>query len=169
MMAVINFLKGWAGLIGEVFGKYPLAGALLLAAAVVVFVYVQRERNPSNENTKSVVHAFLVLLGWLIAVPVVGFIFNAIGRITGTASGLLRFLLTRYERQPIVVLVTFALVALACAVWIWRAKKPRRPLLRVGAAVVVFIVAIALLVPLFDVFAPAAVETPTGVQSSESP
>src|SRR5215213_9805530 len=108
MTAVIGFLKDWATLIGEVFAKYSLAAALLTAIAVGVFVILEKHRNEARETQTSVIHAFVTLLGWLIAVPVLGFLFDAAAKILEIAMAVvaaaylaLKFFYGKFEQQPI--------------------------------------------------------------------
>jgi len=156
MTAVITFLKDWIKLIGEVFGKYPLAGALVTAAAVAVFYLLQKHHNPTGDSQKSVVNAFLTLLGWLIAVPILGVILNTVTFVGGTAFTATQFFYTKYDQQPIAVLILLALSLIGYVIWEWW-FKPRQPVLRAAIAAGLFLVLVALVVPVINFFAPSQV------------
>jgi MFS superfamily sulfate permease-like transporter len=155
MMGVIEFLKDWVHLIGDVFGKYPLAAALVTILGVGVFVLLERQRNTSHDTTISVIHAFITLIGWLISVPLLGVIFNTGSKAATLFISGVQFFYSRYEQQPIVVLVLLALSLLAYVIWEWR-SRPRQPMFRGLIAMVAFFIAVALTVPIFNIFLPPA-------------
>src|SRR5205085_10173597 len=103
MTAIIDFFVKWVALISEMFKKYPLPAAVVTLAAVLVFMALQRERNPNKDNQTSVIHAFLVLLGWAIIVPIIGTILNIVVWIAKALLSALTFLYTSYQRHPLFV------------------------------------------------------------------
>ena len=159
MAGVIEFLKVWAHLIGDVFGKYPLAAALVTVVAVGAFVLLERQRNTPHDTTISVIHAFIILIGWLISVPLLGFIFNTGSTTAAFFISGIQFFYSMYNQQPIVVLVLLVLSLLGYGIWEWR-SRPRQPIFRGLIAITILFIAIALTVPIFNIFLPPASALP---------
>src|SRR2546421_415868 len=129
MTAIIDFFVKWAALISEMFKKYPLPAAVVTLAAVLVFVQLQKERNPNKDNKTSVINAFLVLLGWAIIVPIIGTILDVVVWIAKALLSALSFLYGAYQKHPLFVLGAVVTAVIAYLIWEWRVK-PRQPFWR---------------------------------------
>src|SRR5262245_24187964 len=137
MSTIIELVEKWKDLIVKVFTDSPLAAAIVTLVAAGAFYWLSRKTRPG----KTVTNAFLVLVGWAIAVPVVGFIFTVLGKIWEAieflASGAIRLtgsLYTIYARHPllIIAIVVVGVVAYAAWTWWWPQRRPKG-LLRIGS------------------------------------
>jgi hypothetical protein len=148
MEALINFISGWADLITAVFSEHTLAAAVLTAVAVFVFLEIDKE-NRFRDKIKVIQHAFIVLLGWAIFVPIAGWVMGLVGNL----FDLIGFIYNKFEQQPIVVIILAVLCALAPYIWL-KVLKHRAPslLVRITVSVLAFVLLTALVVPIFNVF-----------------
>src|SRR5437763_152124 len=116
MSVVFGFLGGWKDLIVAVFKEYPLAAAIMTAVAIGAFLFLEHERN-SEAEPATVKHAGLVLLGWLIVVPIVGFTLKVLGVGIGLGSSTVQFVYGLYKQQPVFCLSMLAIAVIAYFVW----------------------------------------------------
>jgi hypothetical protein len=163
MSEFLDFVKGWAKMIGGVFGDYPLAAALITLVAVVAFMIMEHRARPSNWTTRTY-HFFIVLIGWAIAVPILGFVFGLIEKILGLGKGalnVLAFLYGAYEKHPLVVLMLLVVCVGTYFVWhFMRPKSPSRILKAVACAALLF-VSVAVSKPIAGLFSPSEATPPT--------
>lgn len=155
-MHPIDFLVKWVDLITEMFKKYPLPAALMTAAAVGAFFWLENQRNTAKDKKQSVVHAFAVLVGWAIAVPVLGLALDAL--IEGWSAA--AFIYRRYDQHPLFVGACLLLAVLGYFVWGRFQRAPSR-LVRGLVVTVAFCILVALGVPLVNVFYPAPHPAPS--------
>ena len=94
-------------------------------------------------------NVFFVFLGWLILVPRFGFIFGIVG---GFGSFLV-FFYSKFEQQPIMVLVIFAAAVIAFFVWGFFASAPVRSI-RASVVAFGFVLVVLVTVPILNQFAP---------------
>ena len=151
MQTVIDFLLFWADLIIAVFTKYPLAGALLTAAAVGGFFYLQK--HPIRQvGVNPIANAFVVLIAWLITVPLLGTVFDLINRVSGGFF----FLYDHFEDQPVYVIALMVIAVAAHFVWGWIAKNAAPSAwIRVTLIVIAFVIVTAVTVPVINQFTPS--------------
>ena len=148
METIINLVSGWTELITNVFSEHTLSGAILTGIAVAVFLYLEKT-NRFQDKTETLKHGFLVLLGWLILVPIFGWIFS----IVGSLADVLVFFYEKFEDQPVIVLVLLLLSVSVYFLWpIVRKHKAPSPTARAIAAGLFFLVSTALVVPIFSAF-----------------
>src|SRR4051812_32202903 len=103
MDAVLLAINTWKDLIVKVFGQYPLAGALITLVAVGVFFYLEKTLRPKQAPT----NILLVLLGWAVAVPILGAILWFLGElwdlvkaIAPPIASVLSSLFSIYQKHP---------------------------------------------------------------------
>lgn len=154
--------------------RTTLAAAILTAVAVGTFVLLETQRNKSRDTGMSVVNAFLVLVGWLIGVPLLGFVIEMlgealdfVGHVLGFMGAGVAFFYRRYDEQPIVVLVLFALALIGYAVWEWR-NPPRRVVRRGTITVAAFLLLVALTVPIFNFLTPAKLKATASAAAGDA-
>jgi hypothetical protein len=181
MSSVLTVVNTWKDLIIKVFGEYPLAGAIVTILAILLFFHI----NKNVRKNKTTTNALLILLGWAIAVPILGFVLNVFAKTWEVLEGIVP-VLTRvggssyaiYDRHPLVVLSLLVLSAAAYFVWKWRWSRvlPSRAL-RVAVLLVVFVLAIHLANPIADIFSPQSPnakavqlkDTKAGAERSSNP
>jgi hypothetical protein len=122
MGAILHMINSWRELIIAVFTNYPLAGALVTLAGVGAFFWLE-ELRPKHRP----VNFALVLFGWAIAVPILGWILSAIGEIysgTKTVLSILGQMTSSlygiYSRHPILSIVVLFIGIASYFVWAWR-------------------------------------------------
>lgn len=147
MQWFIDFVGKWADAIGKVFGEFPVAAAIMTLVAVVVFA--NSVKWPITDWQSAALTFFCVLLGWLICVPILGWVFRAIGWVASIGA----FFYERYERQPILFIVLTLLATASGAVWIF-AFRSRGPSvnMKMGIVAASWFIGILILVPVFDFF-----------------
>lgn len=172
MEKVISVITGWKDLITEVFGTYPLAGALVTLLAVGVFWLLHRQYRKGKVAT----NIFLVLLGWAIAVPIVGFIldiaaeiYGAIKKVLGFLWSVLASLYEIYLKHPLFVIFLMVVSVAVYFLWAWLRPKliPGKPL----RVILLFMAAVAiahLASPLLDLFAGPKEPSPAHITNSTS-
>jgi MFS family permease len=179
MAEFLEFVKAWAKLISELFAKYPIAGALITLLVVVLF-YIYEEENGPTDWSKRSAHFLVALLGWAIAVPIIGWIFNRIEEIWNAirivVSALVKFALfvyQRYEHHPILVLALAAASAVIFLVWGFLKRDRRHPAVKAIACLALFCVGVIVASPIADLFTPpngnAGQKATTNVASAPSP
>ena len=146
-MHPINFLVKWVDLITEMFKKYPLPAALMTAAAVGAYFWLETYR---GDKKQPVVDAFAVLVGWAIAVPVLGLALDALIKTWNIAA----FIYKLYDQHPLFVGVCFLLAVLGYFVW-GRFQRAPSGLVRGLILTLAFCILVALGVPLVNAFSPA--------------
>lgn len=125
MDAVLSAINFWKDLIIQVFSQYPLAGALITLVAVGVFYYLEKTLRPRKTST----NILLVLLGWAIAVPILGAILWLLGEIWGVVKAIappvasvLSSLFSIYQTHPFLVL---SLIVISILVYFsWKRWRP---------------------------------------------
>lgn len=156
MDTVISLITGWKDLITDVFGSYPLAGAIVTLVAAGIFYLLHTE----YRKGKTASNAFWVFFGWAITVPIVGFLLDIASEIYGAIKKVLGFLWSAlsslygiYVKHPLFVLFLLVVAVAAYVVWAWFRPKliPGKPL-RVIILCVVIIVLAHIVSPLLDLF-----------------
>lgn len=159
MNGFIGFVKTWAGAIGDLFSKYPLAAALVTIAAIAAFLILQKKKYAIDWSSTTL-NFFIVLVGWLIAVPIIGFFIDVVIKISSATTGVvgfigrsLRFLYVKYEQQPICVLIILILSIASYILWprILPKKDPGRSI-RIIVVVLAFVILTAISVPIVNLF-----------------
>lgn len=178
MNSIVDFISGWKDLITKVYGEHTLTAALLTIVAVAVFVLLDRKVRKGKRPT----NLMIVLVGWAVAVPIVGFIMTIFGKIWAfieavapmVASALGSFYRI-YERHPLLIAVLLAIGVVAYV--LWRKLRPNllpsKTLRIIALTAIVFVVA-HIASPVADWLTPsgseAKVDTKTKeIQSSGSP
>jgi len=178
MTGIYEFLNAWRELITKVFGEYPLAAALMTLLAVGMFFALQTEWR--RERTKS--NILLVFVGWLIAVPILGFVMTVLGKVwefiettVPIVGKILGSFYHIYENHPYMVLIILALGIVGYFVWNrWWPERPEflqnralKSLCVVGAIVIVAHIAS----PIADLIRPQAAVTaqPASVDQKKAP
>ena len=165
MISIIyQFSISWKELITKVFGQYPLAAALITILAVAAFIKLQTEwrRGRTSSNVS------LVFLGWLVLVPIFGFVMIVLGKLWAFIEVALPFMAKIlgsfygiYEHHPYMVLITLAL-GIVCY-FAWNRLWPRRPevlqnrFLRILCIAAGIVIAVHVASPLADLFSPTAI------------
>jgi len=166
MTNIIEFLNAWRELITKVFGEYPLAGALVTILAIGIFFWLQGEWR--RGQTKS--NLLLVLLGWVILVPIVGFVMTVLSKVWDFLAATLPFVTEIvgsfyriYQHHPymVLILMTSGIIVF----YAWNRWWPGRPhfmqnrYLRILCLCVGIVIVAHVLSPVVDLFNPTA--TPT--------
>lgn len=154
MGGFIDFIKAWAGMIGDVFGDSPLAAALTTVAAVILFMWLERHRNQAGDWTTRTLHFFLALVAWAIATPLLGLIFKIVGGLLAVAAStteaggsFVKFFYGLYEKHTVFVLATLALALALFGVWsLVRPRSPTWPF-KLAACLLLFVLIVALGAP----------------------
>lgn len=182
MSEFLDFVKGWAKGIGGVFGDYPLAAAIITLVAVVAFIALERRAKSADWTTRTY-YFFIALVGWAIAVPILGFIFKIIEKFWGAAEGAASaivgvslFLYHAYEKHTLLVLILLAISVTAFFAWHFvRPKSPSRTLKGIACGAL-FLLSVAVGAPIANLLSPtseavppttkpASVRTPAPVRS----
>ena len=172
MDTVVSAITGWKDLITKVFGAYPLAAALMTLAAVGAFYALEKNFRPKQAAT----NILIVLLGWAVAVPILGGVLWILGQawdvvtaVTPALAKALASLFGIYERHPLLVLV---LIAVAIALYfIWMRFRPNilpSRLLRMLVLAALVLVASHVASPIADMFKTKTSETPAKPAHSPS-
>lgn len=172
MEAVVSAITAWKDLIIKVFGEYPLAAALMTLAGVGAFYALEKSYRPKQAAT----NILIVLLGWAVAVPIVGGVLWVIGQVWDVVKAVAPALTTAvtslfgiYEKHPLLVL---ALVTIAVVVYFaWKRFRPKvlpsRGLRVIVLAALVLVVS-HLASPIADMFTPKVAEDPVAKAPSPS-
>ena len=128
MTSIYEFLNAWRELITKVFGEYPLAAALMTLLAVGMFFALQTEWR--RERTRS--NILLVFVGWLVAVPILGFVMTVLGKVwefiettVPRVGKILGSFYHIYKSHPYMVLIILALGIVGYCVWNrWWPQQP---------------------------------------------
>ena len=146
----IEFIGKWADLIGKVFGEFPIAAALVTLVAALAFVALVKW--PIQDWMRATFVFLGVFVCWLICVPLLGWLFRAVSFLSAASA----FIYERYERQPLVFLAATALALVGGLIWVYALPRrgPSRAL-KILASGACWLLAILILVPIFDAFAPA--------------
>ena len=141
MTFVIDFLSGWKDLITKVFSQEPLAGAIITLLAIGAFFLLEREVRPNKRAT----NIAIVLAGWAILTPLIGFVFKVVGGIGQAVTAAVGAFYGVYAKHPLVVLAIIAICLGAFflpRIWPQRIRHRwlRGPMLLVGGLVAVLIV-----------------------------
>lgn len=172
MDSVMSVINTWKDLIIDVFGKYPLAGALVTLVAVGAWVYLEKIR-----PRKRVSNTLLILLGWAIAVPILGAalwllgeIWSFIKAVIGPAADVLASLFSIYDKHPFLVLI---LVIIAIGVYFgWKRWKPNllpSRLLRVVILTVAVTVFAHIMSPIVGIFTQESSEESEPAETTAKP
>lgn len=148
MKDFVNFAAKWADAISEVFGKYPLAGAVVTLGALVLGAWLHKEMEIDTWTKRALL--FLgVLVVWLICVPLLGLLIDAVVAL----GGFTRFIYDRYNDQPFFVLIVTGICIPAGLAWVYlpwfRDRRPKR-WVRAGIVAVIWITLILLGVPIMN-------------------
>jgi len=178
MTSIYEFLNAWCELITKVFGDYPLAAALMTLLAVAMFFALQTEWR--RERTKS--NILLVFIGWLIAVPILGFLMTVLSKVwefiettVPIVGKILGSLYHIYKNHPYTVLIILALGIVAYFVWNrWWPDKPeflQSRTLKILCVVAAIVIAVHIASPIADVIRPEAAVTaqPIGAGQKKAP
>lgn len=162
MSNVVELLGKWATLISAVYSEHTLAAAVCTLAGVAGCLYWFRTRPVPEKKSVWVVRVFVILVGWAILTPILGALFSLVGWLWNRLINVLdvaKWVLDGYSRQPLTVLVLLLLSGAAIGAWqFWRPT----PALKWKACLGVlgFIAAIAIALPLAEVFGVPGVERP---------
>jgi hypothetical protein len=153
MTDFLEFVKAWAKLIASVVSEYPLAAAIVTLVGVMVFLQLQQKWG--TDWPARTFNFFVVLIGWSIVTPVLGFILKALG----FAGSGMAFVYERYSKQPIAALAIVLMASLAYFVWRWR--RPGRPSRFTKGLVctAIGLVTLAVAAPVLEVFNPSSQPT----------
>jgi hypothetical protein len=170
MSHVYQLLNAYSGVLVKFFTDYPLAAALVTLLGVGVFLLLQQEWRKGQ--TKS--NFFIVLLGWLVLVPILGFAVTILGKVWAVIEAaviwfgeVLGSVGQVYQRHPYMVLTIVGLGTLYYISWSWWPRWPRvikSRLLKLLFVLLAAIVALELASPLADLISPSG--TKTSVQSA---
>jgi hypothetical protein len=154
---IFRLIGDWKDLITKVFTNSPVAAAIATLVAIGVFYLLQTRWRKDKTTT----NAMMVLIGWAVAVPLLGFVGSVLAKIWEAveflASGTIKFVGSMYgiyARHPL-LLIGVIVVAVA-AYFVWRRWLPNRHpkgFLRVGSIVATAIVVTYIADPLIDLFA----------------
>ena len=183
MDAVLSVVNAWKDLIIKVFGQYPLAAALITLVAVGAFFLLEKTIRPKQAPT----NILLVLLGWAVAVPVLGGLLWLLGEVWDLVKAIappvasaLSSLFSIYQKHPFLVLSLVGIAILAYFAWKrWRPNVlPSRSLRFLSLAIAVTLVA-HVLSPIVEYVTPestvtsktpeAAARAPTAGASAAAP
>jgi hypothetical protein len=121
----LDFFSKWLHAIGEVFGKYPLAGAIITIGAVALFLWAMKEYKVADW-TKRALLLTCVLIAWLVCVPLLGLVLDLLGEVWT----LIKLLYGQYYDQPFFVLVVTGVAIVAGSIWVFlpllRSHRPGR-------------------------------------------
>jgi hypothetical protein len=167
MNSVYHFVLGWKDLIIKLYTEHQLAAALVTVLAIGAFFMLEKTWRPGKRPT----NLFIILGGWAIAVPILGILLDALGKVIEFVEALLSIMLKLvessyhiYARHPYLVLSLGFIAVLGYFAWKrWRPTLlPGRPakLVALSAATVV---AAHILAPIADVIAPS----PEAAESQE--
>ena len=178
MTSIYEFLNAWRELITKVFGEYPLAAALMTLFAVGMFFALQTEWR--RERTKS--NILVVFVGWLIAVPILGFVMTVLGKvwafietavpIVGKSLGSFYHI---YEHHPYMVLIILALGIVGYFVWNrWLPERPEflhNRALKILCVVAAIVIVAHIASPIADLIRSQAVVTaqPASADQNKAP
>lgn len=165
METVINFFLKWIDLISGVFVEHTLAAALMTLVGVGAFIHLEKG-NRFRDTTQAVKNSFLVLIGWAITVPILGWLLDILRSVLGVSLNIISFLYEKFEQQPILVICLAVICAVAPIAWtkIKRIRTPSLPV-HIAASVILTLVLTALLVPIFNLFTPEGSEQSATQQS----
>lgn len=158
MSTVVDFIMSWKDLITKVFGEYPLAAAVVTLLTIAVYLGLDREWRKG----KALTNLMLVLGGWAVLVPIVGWGLSIFGKIWSVfeatapvVTAMFGSLYRIYEKHPFLVLSISMLAFLGYFLWKWRFAKvlPIRAA-RVIVLFVVVIVAAHITSPIADIIVP---------------
>jgi hypothetical protein len=124
MQAFLEFVGKWAHLIGEIWGKYPVAAAIFTGLAVYVLYVVAEDNGITFDNlsenwTKASLFFLAALLVWSICVPILGLFLDWLDRI----KDLLIFVYKLFAERPIFVLAALLICGTAGAIWAYTARR----------------------------------------------
>ncbi len=166
MTTIYEFLNGWRELITKVFAEHTLAAALITLLAIGMFYGLQTEWR--RGRTRS--NLLLVFVGWLILVPILGFVMTVFGKVWEFVEGtvpivtkILGSFYHIYNRHPYLVLIILALGVAGYFVWNrWWPERPefiRNRYLRIVCVVAGIVAAAHIASPIADLFSPPATVT----------
>ena len=162
MSDFLDFVKAWAKLISGVFADFTLAASIVTLIAAVLFFAYEHQKKTSDWTTRSL-HFFIALVGWAVAVPILGMLFKVVASIWGIGEGMFSALkslgslvYSAYEKHPLVVL-TLLLINLVVFL-VWHLIRPRHPsqALKGIACFSIFSLSVAIASPIANLFS----ETP---------
>jgi hypothetical protein len=157
MEHLINFLSGWVDLITVVFTEHTFTAAIMTIIGVGVFFKLDKP-NIFQDKVETGKNAFIVLLGWAIFVPILGWVAGLVGDLydfikflVGLFLDLIKFIYAKFEQQPFVVIVIVVISAAIPAIWgkFMRFEPPALQT-RVIASIAVFVILVALIVPVVN-------------------
>jgi hypothetical protein len=146
MDIIISAITAWKDLIVEVFSQYTLAAALVTLAAIGCFFYLEQQLRPRQAPT----NILIVLLGWAILVPIVGFVLTILSKIWAfieavmpQVAKLLGSFYSIYDKHPFLVLSLILVAFVTYFVWRrwWPAVLPARALRILSLATAVVLAA----------------------------
>jgi hypothetical protein len=167
MEVVLSTINMWKDLIVKVFSEYPLAAAFVTAIGVAAYFWLEKKARPG----KVLQNILMVLLGWAVAVPIVGLLLTIVGKIWGGIEATMPFLAKVlgsvyeiYSHHPYLVLVIIAIALIGYIAWSrWAPRRiPHRPV-RAALVAVLAIVVIHIAGPIADQITPtkASADTPS--------
>jgi hypothetical protein len=156
MNTIYELLRDWKDAIAKVYSEYPLAGAIVTVAGAIGFVLFERGRKKWPPPPFDCIIALVV---WLVAVPILGFIFGALAKVFGFLSGaasfiwnVLSFIYAVYQTHPLFILILIVLTAAACAIWHWRWRRNMHLWAKMAICAVVFVVVVGIASPIINLF-----------------
>lgn len=154
---LIDFLNSWKELIIAFLKNYPIAGAIL--GALAIYTYFELKRRKVNGN-KPILNILIAFGGWVILVPVVGLIFNIIGKIWSYIETTMPFLVgivskigQIYEKHPFLVLSVVVIGFFSYFIWSkWWKEKIKWTWLKILIIISAVILVIFISSPIADLF-----------------
>jgi hypothetical protein len=156
MDTVIELVNLWKDLLVNLYCDYSLAAALLTVGAIIFWFYL--ERNINRGKTK--INTLIVLGLWVISVPIIGLILNALSKIWKILEGLIPILgqifhsfYLIYDKHPIFIISLIVIGFIFYFVWKikWPTLLPNR-WLRIIVLIGCIIAATYIINPILNIF-----------------
>lgn len=149
MEFIYNIISTWAGAIVTAFEQHLFISAIFTLVAIGAFTYLEKKNKDTLKNL------FIVLLGWLIIVPILGTFLDITSWVISFIGKIIDLLVATYkhfESQPIWVL-GYLLVSLILYV-IWpKLRINNERVFRIGGPILLFLILTFITVPIINMFA----------------
>ncbi len=171
MNSIYHFVMAWKDLIIKVSGDHPLAAAIVTILVVGMFFVLEKSWRPGKRPS----NLLILLAGWSIAVPVLGLLLDALGKIWEFLEAALSILIRLvdssyhiYAHHPFLVLGLVAAALLSYFAWKrWRPQILPNRLTRVVALATATVVAAHILAPIADIVSPSREGAVEAMKKSE--